>query len=45
MKDCMVGIAYCGVTVELSGWALNNVYAFRELLTEVSLVKITKDND
>lgn len=45
MKDCIVGIAYCGVTVELSGWALNNVYAFRELLTEVSLVKITKDND
>lgn len=41
----MVGIAYCGVTVELSGWALNKLYAFGELLTEVSLVKITEDND
>lgn len=34
----MLGIAYCGVTVELSGWALSKLYAFGELLTEVSLV-------
>jgi len=47
--DGLIGIPDCGVIVIqyilLSGWEFNKLSIFRKLVSEISFVKVTKDND
>ena len=49
VEDSMISSADCSITMIqyglLSGRAFNELFVFRKFVTEVSFVKITKDNN